>query len=341
MIDEFEFFLEKPWSDGLPVVTPTEARLAPMLAAAGRMPEDVIGAVPPAMNVATVRDVALHALMAGCRPDHLPVVIAALDLMLLEPFNLNGVQGTMHGVAPLMIVNGPHAARIGLNGGNGCFGPGFRANASIGRAIRLILLNLGGGMAGVASATIFGSPLRYTACITENVERSPWETLAVAQGHRVDEDTIACAMVESPRLHFDDVSQDPERLLTGIADGMAALGSWNMHARSDMVVAMGPQHATLCAEAGMSRTDVHRWLVERAGRTVGDLRRGGNWRRERALALPIAVDPDDDGCFVPAIKHPDDLLLVVAGGWGPCTAICHGWSGGSRAVHGRYRVPRA
>ncbi len=341
MIDEFEFFLEKPWSDGLPVVTPTEARLAPMLAAAGRLPEDVIGAVPPAMNVATVRDVALHALMAGCRPDHLPVVIAALDLMLLEPFNLNGVQGTMHGVAPLMIVNGPHAARIGLNGGNGCFGPGFRANASIGRAIRLILLNLGGGMAGVASATIFGSPLRYTACITENVERSPWETLAVAQGHRVDEDTIACAMVESPRLHFDDVSQDPERLLTGIADGMAALGSWNMHARSDMVVAMGPQHATLCAEAGMSRTDVHRWLVERAGRTVGDLRRGGNWRRERALALPIAVDPDDDRCFVPAIKHPDDLLLVVAGGWGPCTAICHGWSGGSRAVHGRYRVPRA
>jgi hypothetical protein len=337
--DPFEFFFEKAWSDGLPVVTPTPERLDAMLAGTRRDPSEAIGAVPPAMNVATVRDVALHALMAGCRPEYLPVVLGGLELMLREPFNLNGVQGTMHGVAPLMIVNGPTAARIGLHGGNGCFGPGFRANASIGRAIRLILQNLGGGMAGVASATIFGSPLRYTACLTENRERSPWETLAMAQGYRDDEDAIACAMVESPRLHFDDVSQDPERLLTGIADGMATLGSWNMHARSDMVVAMGPQHATLCAEAGLTRTDVHRWLVERAGRTVGELRRGGNWRRERALALPIPIDPDDDACFVPAIKHPDDLLLIVAGGWGPCTAICHGWSGGSRAMHGRYRAP--
>jgi hypothetical protein len=248
------------------------------------------------------------------------------------------VQGTMHGVAPLMIVSGPYARQIGIHGGNGCFGPSFRANATIGRAVRLMMLNLGGGIPGIASATIFATPLRYTACLAENLERSPWDSLAVSRGYRRDDNVITCAMVESPRLCFDDVSEEPQRLLNGIADSMVAMGSWNMHARSDMVVAMGPQHAALCAGAGMSRAAVHRRLCELAGRKVRDLRDGGNWRRERALAFPIAVDPDDDDCFIPAIKDPQDLHLVVAGGWGPCTAVCHGWSGGSRAVHGTYET---
>jgi hypothetical protein len=337
-MDEFEFFLEKEWSDGLPVVTPTEARVQRMLDATDRKPDEVVGRVPPMMEPVTVRAAAIHALMAGCKPEFLPVVLGAMTLMLRDEFNMNGVQGTMHGVAPLMIVNGPYARKIGLNGGNGCFGPGFRANASIGRAIRLMMMNLGGGIAGVASATIFATPLRYTACITENVERTPWETLAVSKGYGAEENVITCAMVESPRLCFDDVSQEPQRLLNGIADSMVAMGSWNMHARSDMVVAMGPQHASLCAKAGLARADVHRRLCELAGRKVRDLKNGGNWRRERALAFPIEVYPDDDDCFIPAIKLPEDLQLIVAGGWGPCTAVCHGWSGGSRAVVGTYEA---
>jgi hypothetical protein len=336
--DEFEFFLEKQWSDGLPVVTPTEERLERFLAATKRDPNEVIGNVPPAMEPATVRTVAIHALMAGCKPEYLPVVLGALPLMLREEFNMNGVQGTMHGVAPLMIVNGPYSQKIGIHGGNGCFGPSFRANATIGRAIRLMMLNLGGGIPGIASATIFATPMRYTACIGENVEKSPWETLAVSKGYSADDDVITCAMVESPRLCFDDVSQEPQRLLKGISDSMVAMGSWNMHAQSDMVVAMGPQHATICAKAGMSRADVHAELCRFAGRKVKDLKDGGNWRRERALQFPIRVDPDDDEQFIPAIKDPKDLQLIVAGGWGPCTAICHGWSGGSRAVHGKYDV---
>ena len=336
VIDEFEFFLGKEWSDGLPVVTPTEARVQWMLTGTQRDPEEIVGRVPPALEPASVRTVAIHALMAGCKPEYLRVVLGGIELMLRDEFNMNGVQGTMHGVAPLMIVNGPYARSIGLHGGNGCFGPGFRANATIGRAIRLMMLNLGGGIPGVASATIFATPMRYTACLTENVERSPWESLAVSKGYAPDDDVITCAMVESPRLSFDDVSQDAGRLLTGIADSMTAMGSWNMHARSDMVVAMGPQHAAICAARGMSRSDVHAELCRLAGRTVRGLKGGGNWRRERALAFPIEVDPDDDDFFIPAIKEARDLQLIVAGGWGPCTAICHGWSGGSRAVHGRY-----
>ena len=335
-VDEFEFFLDKEWSDGLPVVTPTEARVAHMLTGTTRDADELIGLIPPALEPATVRTVAIHAVMAGCKPAYLPVVLGGIELMLREAFNLNGVQGTMHGVAPLMIVNGPYAKQIGINGSNGCFGPGFRTNASIGRAIRLMLLNLGGGIAGLASATVFATPLRYTACITENTERSPWETLAVARGHGSAENTITCAMVESPRLCYDDASQEPERLLTGLADSMSAMCSWNQHVRSDMVVAMGPEHATICSRAGMTRADVHAWLIEHAGRPVRDLKRGGNWRPERARAL--GIDPADDEHFVPVIKDARDLHLIVAGGWGPLTAICHGWGGGSRAVHGTYAL---
>jgi hypothetical protein len=309
-----------------------------MLAGTRRDPDEVIGRIPPALETATVRVVAVHAVMAGCRPEYLPVILGGLHHMLREEFNLNGVQGTMHGVAPLMIVNGPYAASIGIHGGNGCFGPGFRANATIGRAIRLLLLNLGGGIAGIGSATVFGTPLRYTACVTEQLERSPWESLAASKGYSPDDNVITCVMAEGPRLCFDDVSQEPGRLLTGIADSMAVMGSWNMHARSDMVVAMSPQHAAICAAAGMTRANAHRRLIELAGRKVRDLKGGGNWRRERALAQAIGIDPDDDDCFVPAIKDPADLQLIVAGGWGPCSAVFHGWSGGSRAVHGRYEV---
>ncbi len=337
-VDEFEFFLEKEWSDGFPVVTPTEERIARMLTGTDRDHDDVIGPIPPAMEVATVRSVAVHALMAGCRPEYLPVVIAATELMLRGEFNVNGVQGTMHGVAPMMIVNGPYAADIGIHGGNGCMGPGFRANATIGRAIRLILMNLGAGIPGVSSMTIFGMPSRFTYCLTENMEDHPWESLSVSKGYSGDENVITMAMVESPRFCFDDVSDEPIRLMNGIADTMVAMGSWNMHTRSDMVVAMGPQHAAICANAGMSRADVHSRLCEMAGRKVRDLKNGGNWRRERALAFPIEVDPDDDDFFIPAIKNPEDLQLIVAGGWGPCTAVCHGWSGGSRAVHASYHA---
>lgn len=162
--------------------------------------------------------------------------------------------------------------------------------------------------------------------------------MAVSKGYAPDDNVITCTMVESPRLCFDDVSQEPDRLLTGIADGMTSIGSWNMHTRSDMVIAMGPQHAEICAKAGLTRAEVHRRLCAQAGRKVRDLKSGGNWRRERALAFPIKVDPDDDDCFIPTIKDRKDLQLIVAGGWGPCTAICHGWSGGSQAVHGRYEI---
>ena len=335
-VDPFEFFLEKAWSDGFPVVTPTEERAQWMLAGTRRDPQEVIGRVPPALETATVRTVAIHAVMAGCKPEYLPVVLGALAIILRDEFNMGGVQCTMHGVAPLMIVNGPYAQKIRVHGGSGCFGPGFRANATIGRAIRLMLLNLGGGISGMASATIFSSPIRYTACLGEHTARSPWESLAVSRGYSSEDNVITCAMVECPRLHFDDASTEPERLLRGIADAMTAPGSWNMWFRSDMVVAMSPQHAQLCADAGMGRAAVHERLCELAVRKQGNLKQGGNWRPERARAM--GVDPDDDDYPIKAVKDHSRLHLIVAGGLGPITAVCHGWNESSVAVHGTYEV---
>jgi hypothetical protein len=335
-VDEFQFFLEKEWSDGFPVVTPTEERVQWMLAGTRCDPDEVIGNVPPAGEEMSVRDVTIHALMAGCRPEYLPVVIGGMRLILREELNMGGVQCTMHGVAPLMIVNGPYAQKIGLHGGNGCFGPGFRANATIGRAVRLLLMNLGAGLAGKASATVFSSPIRYTACLTENAEATPWETLAVSRGYKPDDNVITCAMVESPRLHFDDVSTEPERLLHGIGDSMTSTGSWNMWFNSDVVVAMSPQHAKLCADAGMTRREVQQRLWELAERPQGNLNRGGNWRRERAVHM--GIDPDDDEHPIKAVKDVNRLHLIVAGGLGPITAVCHGWNESSRAVHGVYGV---
>jgi hypothetical protein len=329
-IDEFQFFLEKEWSDGFPVVTPTEERVRWMLAGTRCDPEEIIGDVPPAGEVMSVRDVAVHALMAGCRPEYLPVVIGAMRIILREEFNMGGVQCTMHGVAPLMIVNGPHAQKVGINGANGCFGPGFRANATIGRAVRLLLMNLGAGLAGKASATVFASPIRYTACLTENVAHTPWETLALSRGYSPEDNVITCAMVESPRLHFDDVSTEPERLLRGVADSMTSSGSWNMWFSSDVVVAMTPQHARLCANAGMTRAEVQQRLWELAERPQG------NWRPERARAM--GLDPDDDNQPIKAVKDVNRLHLIVAGGLGPITAVCHGWNESSHAVHGIYDV---
>ena len=339
VIDEFEFFFEKPWSDGLPVIPPTEERIARILTGTKRDPEEVLGTVPPQDVAATVRQVALHAIMAGCKPEYLPVVIAGVEALLVGRFNVMGLQGTMHGSAPLLIVNGPYGRHIGLHGGSGCFGPGFRANATIGRAIRLILLNLGGGIPCLSSMSTFGQPSRYTFCIRENEEESPWEPLSVTLGYGPEENVVSVVACENPKLIVDDVSTEPERLFVAIADQMTCLSGWNIYTRSDLVVALAPDQANLCAQAGLSKADVHRCLREQAVRRLGEIKRGGVWMKDHLHRRPFPDEPDDDDYLAPAVFVPEDLKLIVAGGSpGPMSAVLHGWNGGSQAVSRLYEV---
>lgn len=336
--DPFEFFFDKEWSDGLPVIPPTEDRLAAMLAATSRNPADVIGLVPPQMEAATVRAIALHAVMAGCKPAYLPVIIAAMECLLEDRLNLILLQATTSAGAPFILVNGPYADEIGLHGGMGCFGPGFRANATIGRALRLMMLNLGGGVPGVTALSGFGGPWRYSYCVAENEAESPWPSYASTRGFKPGENVVSAIPLEGPVLVWDDASESPERLVVAIADMMSAIGGGNIYRQADMAVVLSPQHAEIFAKAGMSRADVHALLIAHAGRKLGEIKRGGLWRGESGTKRwPFKIDLNDDAAFVPAIGAADDLHLIVAGGAGsPSSLVMHGITTASRAVSRAY-----
>ena len=332
-IDEFEFFFEKNWSDGLPMVTPTEARIAAMLSGTRRDPDELLGLVPPMTCEATVRAVATHGVLAGCKPEYMPVLIAGLEAVLEPQLNLIGVQGTMHGAAPLLIVNGPYAKEIGLHGGMGCFGPGFRANATIGRAISLILMNLGGGIPGQTSLTTFGSPARYSFCIAENEVESPWEPFSVSKGFGPEENVITAVMVDAPQTYIDEHSSETEALFVGLTDRIATLGAFNIWVKTQIVVAMGPGHAQVCTREGLAKADVHARLCELAGRRLGELKPSGFYHESMLRKWAHEADLSDDDLFVPAIKDPDDLILIFAGGApGPQTAVLPGWVDASSLV---------
>jgi len=336
--DAVEYFFDKEWSDGLPVVPPTEERLAAMLAATRRDPAEVIGLVPPQMAPATVRAIALHAVMAGCKAAYLPVLIGAVECVLDERFNLVLLQATTSAGAPFILVNGPYAREIGLHGGTGCFGPGFRANATIGRALRLMMLNLGGGLPGITALSGFGGPWRYTYCVAENEDESPWPSYAAAHGHLPGDNVVTAIPLEGPVLVWDDASESPERLVVAIADMMSAIGGGNIYRQADMAVVLSPQHAQVFAAAGMTREVVHELLIRRAGRRLGEIRRGGIWRGESGAARwPFKVALDDDDAFIPAIGDPGDLHLIVAGGSGsPSSLVMHGITVASRPVRRQY-----
>lgn len=333
-MDEFEFFFEKEWSDGLPVIPPTEARLAAMLAGTRRDPDEVIGTVPPLLSEATVRAIAVHAVMAGCKPSYLPLLIGIMEAVLEERFNLTLLQATTSAGAPFILVNGPHAGAIGLHGGMGCFGPGFRANATIGRALRLMMMNLGGGIPGVTALSGFGGPWRYTYCVAENETESPWPSYAATRGFAAGQNVVTAIPLEGPVLVWDDVSEEPERLVVAIADMMTAIGGGNIFRQADMAVVLSPQHAEVFASAGLSRADVQALLIRRAGRRLGDIKRGGIWRGAAGAARwPFKIDLDNDGAFVPVVGNPADLHLIVAGGSGsPSSLVMHGITVASRAV---------
>ncbi len=335
--EAIEFFYRKPWSDGYPVVPPTEELVAAMLGGTRRDPDEELGLVPPNLEPLTVRIVAEHAVMSGALPQYMPVALGGMQAILDEKLNMHGVQTTIHGVAPLMIVNGPYAKKIGLNGGRGCFGPGFRANTTIGRTIRLILYNVGGGFPS-ASLSCFSQPCRYTYCIAENEDESPWESLSATRGFKPDENVVTVVQCENPAQVNDDVNKDPQRLLVPITNAMAYQGM-NVYQAADMVVTLAPDIADIFAKAGMSKMDVHKLLCEKAGRRVGDLKRGGPWRLDRLDRWVTKVDPDDDNCFVPTIQEPSRLFLIVAGGRpGATIAVMHGWNWTSRGVSVVYRV---
>jgi hypothetical protein len=311
-----DVFYERGWTDGLPVVPPTERLVLEMLDATDYPPDAVLGPVPPKMGVATIEKVAINAVMAGCKPEYLPVVIAAVRAILHRQFNLNGLQATTHVSAPLLIVNGPLARTLGVNGKGNCFGQGWRANATIGRAIRLVMLNIGGGAPATVDKATFGHPGKYTYCIAENEEDSPWEPLHVERGLDPSSSAVTVYAGEAPHNIIDNASQSGRNVLNGIAGTMTTLGNNNTWYKTESVVVLGPEHARMVADSGWSKRDVKTYLFERARIPLGRMRTGGGIGAPYGNGWPRWMETEDDAALSPVASRPDDLIVIVAGGPG-------------------------
>ena len=222
MADEMEIWFERGVTDGLPVVPPTRDRVDRMLGGTSRAREALVAEVPPNYGRATVEKLAVNAVMAGCRPDYFPVVLAVVEAACDPAFNLHGQSGTTNATSPLIIVNGPIRARLGINCAAGVFGPGYRANATIGRALRLVMINLGGTKAGEISMSTLGHPGRYTYCIGEHEEVSSWESLHVERGYARTESTVTVFPGEGPFIINDHLSREPAQLVASL--GWSAAG---------------------------------------------------------------------------------------------------------------------
>jgi hypothetical protein len=308
-----DYFYDHGWTDGLPIVPPTPSRVAAMLAGMpGCDAEELIGVVPPKMGRATLRQVAVNAVMAGCKPEYLRVVVAALKAVMAPAYGLHHRQTTTHAGAPLIIVNGPITQELRINGGRGLFGPGWRANATIGRALRLVLVNIGGAGPEV-DASQTGHPGKYTYCIAEYEAANPWEPLHVTRGFKREQNVVTVVNAEAPHSMTENVQTDPREILRTFASSMATLGVNNLYSQGQPVLVLGLEHVQHLKAAGWVKRDVQQALFEMARQPWGLMKNRGKSRGPR---FPEFVDQNDDRSMVPIMNAPEDLIVIVGGGAG-------------------------
>jgi hypothetical protein len=320
-----ELLHELGCTDGLPVIVPTPDRVERMVLATGLDGDLVLAELGPAMGVATVEKVAVAAVMAGCLPDHAPLVVAAVRAIADPRFDLTEMQATTHCTAPLLIVNGPVRAALGVASGFGALGPGHRTNAVVGRALRLAMINIGGGRTGESDMALLGHPGKFTYCLGEAEEASPWEPLHVARGYRSEQSVVTVVGAEAPHsvmtVTDGDDPSSPDRVLDAVASAFSALSTNNAMLRGGAgVVVLNPEHAAVLAGAGaLSRADVADAITERAGNRRAVLAR-------QVPAFAGTGDPDD---FVRCFRSPDDVVVLVAGGGGLYSMVMPTWCAGS------------
>ncbi len=313
--EAIEFCYRQGWTDGLPVVPPTEGQVRAILEYAGREPGEVLGTIPLRRREVTAEKVAINAVMAGCLPPYFPVVLATMEALLETPNQVHYWAASTSGMAPLMIVNGPIRQQIGLNSGGNAFGPGFRANATIGRAIRLILMNVCGATPHILDRSTLGHPGKYSYCIAEDEEVSPWEPLHVERGFDAESSTVTVIPAEGPRQVGDRLNHTAEGVLRTIADTMSALGTGNMRGqRGQYVAVLCPEHVATIAAEGWTKPQVKEFLYWNAARPLADLKRFG--------VVAGEIEPQDRQQQVHPVARPEDILLVVAGGGGGRFSAC-------------------
>jgi hypothetical protein len=327
-LDAFQAWaMEERWSDGLPVLPPTPERVARVLG--GRDGTQVVAMLAPLDGQATLEAIAINAALAGALPEHLPVIAAAVRALADPAFNLNAVQTTTHPCTPLLIVNGPIAARLGISGGANALGNGHRANAVIGRAVRLILQNVGGARPGLEDRATLGHPGKFSYCLAENEAASPWPPLHVERGFAATASTVTVVAAEAPHNVNDHGSTTADALLLALAGTAATTGSNNIYLGGSPVVILGPEHAATIAGSGWSKADLKRRLWERA-RVRLDRFSAENLARFSIIAPERFVGRPPDA-EVPWCVSPDDLVVIVAGGPGKHSSVIPSF-GATRSV---------
>ena len=323
-VDANEFCYEQGWTDGLPVIPPTEDKVLEFLDLVGRHPSDVIGVEPVRGRVITAEKVAINAVMAGCRPEYMPVIMAAVECMVQPEFSLHGSSASTGGSAPLLVVNGPVRQKLGFASGFNIFGPGpdRRANATVGRAIRLLLINVLENHPGVLDMTTIGHPGKYSYCIAEDEENSPWDPLHVERGFPKEASTVTTFAAQAPAQVDMVGAGTPETVLTAIADSMLAFG----YGHGEMLLVISEEHRGFFKEAGWSKAQVRDYLFKKARRTAGE------WADAQKAERPAA---DGEKEIIPVCRTPEAVVLLAGGGsGGPWSSLVPRWSKGvsSRSV---------
>jgi hypothetical protein len=320
--DEAEAMFDRGWTDGLPVVPPTAARVLRMLEGTSRAPDEVVAVVPPDLVECTVEKVAVNAVMAGCKPEYLPVVLAAVEAACTEEFNGHGLLATTYHSSPVVIVNGPVRAAIGMNWGLNALGQGNRANATIGRALQLVIRNVGGGRPGGVDRATQGNPGKYTFCFAEDEEGSPWEPLSVSRGAAPGASTVTLFAGAGVQPVVDQLSRTADSLASSYAACLRTVAHPKLVVAFDALVVVSPEHARVFRDDGWSRARLLDELQARLQLPGTELVRGAGGIAE---GLPESFA----GATLPKFRDGGLLVCHAGGGAGLFSAIIAGWASGS------------
>ncbi len=301
--EQIEFCYAQGWTDGLPVVPASRELVKEMLDAGALKPGAVVAEMPSRKVSLTAEKIAINAVMAGCKPEYMPVVVAAVKALAAPEFGLHHVASALSGPTIVVLVNGPVAKALGINATNNVFGPGARANATIGRALRLVLLNCLRYRPGVSDRATMGTPGKYTCCIAENEEDHPWEPWHVERGFLPEESTVTLIAASSMLQVWN--YGNHEQLLRAVADALSFLGSIAILGRTPGAVILGGEHAELLRASGLSKKQIREFVVGHTGRTVADLKHTGRIDGEVTAA--------DEKTLHYALDEPGELMLVCAG----------------------------
>jgi len=319
--DEQEACFDRGWSDGLPVVPPTEGRVLAMLAGTKRAPDEIVAVVPPDLVPCSVEKVAINAVMAGCKPEYLPIVLTAVEMACTPQFNIHGVLATTMSVGPVLIVNGPIRRAIGMNSGINALGQGNRANGTIGRALQLVIRNVGGGRPGEVDRATLGNPGKLGFCFAEDEEGSPWTPLSTDFGFEAGRNVVTIFPGEGPRTLVDQIARTPEELAGTFAYHLRAMLSPKAVMAFDAILVVSPDHSRVFRAGGWTRDRLRKRLVELTTMRGEDLVRGAQGVAE---GLPESVR----GRTIPKFRDRGIHIVHAGGGAGLFSAIIPGWAGG-------------